>query len=154
MLRKLTNSEPVVVIANGRIIEQNMRKIRCQTTQLMMLLREKNAFNIGDVEFAVFETDGKLSVLKKSQQQPLTPADMKIPTPYKGLNKDLIIDGNVMRENLASANINEEGLRDMLAAQGIRDVREVFYGGVDTSGNLYVSKKVKRKEKEGQYGIE
>ena len=64
--RKLINSEPIAVVENGKIIEENLEKTRLPLGDLMMLLREKNTFNISDVEFAMFETDGKLSVLKKS----------------------------------------------------------------------------------------
>lgn len=64
--RKIVNSEPVTVIENGKIIEENLKRTRLPLDNLMTLLREKDAFNISDVEFAIFETDGKLSVLKMS----------------------------------------------------------------------------------------
>src|SRR5690554_5022433 len=84
-IRKTIASEPVAVVENGRIADKNMRKIRLSIEELMMKLREKNVFNVADVEFAIMEVDGKLSVQKKSQKQPMTPSDIGISTPYRGL---------------------------------------------------------------------
>ncbi|MFZ5987340.1 MAG: YetF domain-containing protein [Bacillota bacterium] len=153
-LRKLVDSEPVVVVENGKIVDGNMKRIRMSMGELMMKLREKNAFNIGDVEFAIMETDGKISVEKKSQMQPLTPSDLKIPTSYKGLTKDLVIDGKIMQENLSDANLNEQWLLDQLKGHGAQNPEDVFYAGLDTSGNLYVSKRQNAHEKDGKHGIE
>lgn len=153
-IRKLTNSEPVVVIENGKIVAENMKKTRLPLDSLMMLLREKNTFNIADVEFALFETDGKLSVVKKSQKQPVTPADLNIPTAYAGLTKDIVIDGKIMHENLKDARLDRKWLMDKLKANNFHTIEEVFYAGLDTSGNLYISSRNRIKEKEGQYGME
>ena len=101
-VRKLTNSEPVTAIENGRIIDKNLKKVRFTLNELNSMLRKKNVFNHGDVEFAIIENDGQLSVLPKSQKAPLTPSDLKIPTSYTGLTKDLVIDGKVLTENLKS----------------------------------------------------
>lgn len=152
--RKLVNSEPVTLIENGRVVKDNLRKTRITLDTLNTLLREKNVFNIADVEFAIFETTGKLSVLPISQKQPLTPSDLNIPTTYKGLTKDVIIDGNVLYENLKGANLDEQWLMNQLKVKGIESVKAVFFAALDTSGSLYVSKGLEGKEKPGQYGIE
>lgn len=152
--RKLINSEPVTVISKGKIVDKNLKKLRLNINELTSLLREKNIFNISDVEFAIIENEGQLSVLPKSQYQPLTPSDLNITTKYKGLTADIIIDGNIMKENLKNANLNEEWLKSKLNTQGIENLKDVFYAGLDTSGNLYVSKRSKNRETEGQYGIE
>ena len=83
-LRKLIEGEPTVVIHNGRILEHNMAKLHYNVDNLLNQLREKNVFNIEDVEFALLEGNGGLSVLLKSQKRPLTPSDLGIPTSYEG----------------------------------------------------------------------
>ncbi|MCX7709388.1 MAG: DUF421 domain-containing protein [Clostridia bacterium] len=153
-LRKLTESEPVALISNGKIVDKNMRKTRFTVNDLMMLLREKNVFNIADVEFALIETDGKLSVLPKSQKQPVTPSDLGISTGYRGLTKDLVIDGRLMAENLKGVNLDEQWLKNELKSYGVMNIKEVFYAGLDTAGNLYISKRQDKNETPGQYGIE
>ncbi|MGE5633368.1 MAG: DUF421 domain-containing protein [Caulobacteraceae bacterium] len=152
--RKLLNSEPVVVVDKGQIVEQNMKKIRMSIDDLTSLLRDKNVFNMADVEFAIMENDGKLSVLPKSQKQPLTPSDFNLSPPYRGLTKDIIIDGNIMHENLRSSSRDESWLLNELGKQGISDASQVFYAGIDSSGSLYISKKHSSVEKHGQHGIE
>lgn len=151
---KVVNSEPVIVIENGKINEENMKKIRFTLTELTAMLRKKKIFNLADVEFALLETDGKISVLPKSQKQPVTPSDLNISTPYKGLSKDLIIDGVIIHENLYDANLDEVWLMGQLKNYNVSDVNEVFYASLDTQGNLYVSKKNIKSEEHGKYGIE
>lgn len=153
-IRKIVNSEPVVVIDKGRVIEDNLKRVRLTMNGLSSLLREKNTFSIADVEFAVMENDGKLSVLKKSGKEPLTPSDLNMNTQYKGLTRDIIMDGKILDENLKYSNLNEEMVLNSLRCQGIEDAGEVFYAGLDSSGNLYISLKSKKTEGHGKYGIE
>ncbi len=91
--RKLIEGEPLVMVQNGKIYEENMRKIRYNLDDLLMQLREKGVFDLSEVETAVLEPHGQLSVLKKSQQLPVTPKDLNIPTKYKGLSSEIIRDG-------------------------------------------------------------
>ncbi|MDP4092123.1 MAG: DUF421 domain-containing protein [Bacillota bacterium] len=151
---KLVNSEPVTAIENGQIIDKNLKKTRLTLTDLNMMLRSKNIFNIADVEFAILETNGELSVLPKSQKQPLTPSDLHMPTEYKGLDRDMIVDGKIMYENLKAAKLDEKWLLNELQANGINSSGEVFFAALDTSGYLYVSKRRNTHEDEGHYGIE
>ncbi|MDP4109738.1 MAG: DUF421 domain-containing protein [Bacillota bacterium] len=153
-LRKLINSEPVVIISNGEIIKKNMKKIRLTLDDLTSLLREKNYFNINDVNYAILENDGKLSVLPKASKKPLTPSDVQQNPPEAGLTKDIIIDGVVLYENLNSTNLTEEWLFNELNNNGICNAKEVFYAALDTSGKLYISKGNKKTERHGEYGIE
>lgn len=138
--RRLINSEPITLVENGNIVDENMKKMKLTINELKMKLREKNAFNVADVEFAIMETDGKLSVLPKSDKKPLTPSHMNIPTTSSGLEKDIIIDGTIMEENLTSAGLDKEWLTSELNKQNIKDCSEVFYAGVDNTKKLYVSK--------------
>jgi len=140
-IRKLTNPEPVTVVENGKIIEDNLLKTRLTIDNLMMLLREKNAYNIADVEFAMFETDGKLSVLKKSQKQAVTPSDLNISTTYAGVTKDIIIDGELMEDNLKNVMLNKDWLMGKLRENNFTRIEDVFYAGLDSIGNLYISSK-------------
>lgn len=153
-IRKLMNSEPVVVISNGELIKKNMRKIRLSLNNLNSLLRQKNCFNISDVHFAVMESEGELSVLLKADKQPLTPADMQMHPPEKGLTRELIIDGVIKYENLACTNLTEKWLLNELETNGIHSVKEVFFAALDCFGKLYISKGGKRTEHPGEYGIE
>lgn len=139
--RKLIEGEPTIVIHNGKILEDNMKKLIYHVDDLMMQLREKNVFNIADVEYAIAEPNGALSVLLKSQKRPLTPQDMQIPTKYEGVPSELIVDGVVIQQNLKQNNLTEEWLYRELEKQGVKSVKEVAYASLDTEGKLYVDKK-------------
>lgn len=154
-MRKIINSEPITVVENGTIVEENMKDTRMTINELMMKMREKNIFNLADVEFAMMETDGELSVLPKADKKPLTPSQMNIQTTNEGLMKDIIIDGNLMEENLESIGIDRNWIDVELKKQNIENISEVFYAGIYGNKKLHVSKRNKnRHEKHGQYGIE
>jgi len=140
-VRKILGDEPTVVVHNGKILERNMRRMRYNVDDLMMQLREKGYFNIADVEFAVAEPNGSLSVLPKADKRPVTPADLGISTEYEGVPSELIVDGVVIKQNLKQNNITEEWLFKELEKQGIFSLQEVLYAGLDAAGKLYVDKK-------------
>ncbi|MCG0277427.1 MAG: DUF421 domain-containing protein [Thermanaeromonas sp.] len=139
--RKLISGEPTVVIHNGKILEQNMRKMRYNVDELAMQLRQKNVFDIADVEYAILEPDGNLSVLLKSQKRPLTPADLKLPTRYEGVPTELVVDGEILFENLKQVNLDEKWLEQQLKAQGVEDISQVDYAVLRSNGSLYVNLK-------------
>ncbi|MFZ5643728.1 MAG: YetF domain-containing protein [Bacillota bacterium] len=139
--RKLLEGEPTVVIHNGKVLENNMRKMTYNMDDLTMQLRGKNIFNISDVEFAVLETNGDLSVLPKSPKQPVTLEDMNLPGKYQTIASELIVDGEVIRQNLIQNNLSEEWLYQQLENQNIKDIGSVLFASLDSQGNLYVDLK-------------
>lgn len=139
--RKLIEGEPVVVIQNGKLFEKNMAKLRYHIDDLEMQLREKGIFNFGEVEFAVLEPHGQLSVLKKSQNLPVTPQDLGIQTKYKGMATELIKDGDLLKQNLSQNNLSEKWLFDELKKQNITNLSEVIYAALNTDGTLFIDKK-------------
>lgn len=140
-VRKLIGDEPTIVVHNGKILEQRMAAMRYNMDDLTMQLREKGAFNIADVEFAVVEPDGELSVLLKSQKRPVTPEDLSIPTKYEGIPSEMVVDGVVIHQNLKQNNLTEEWLLRELEKQGITSLQEIGYASLDSEGKLYVDKK-------------
>jgi uncharacterized membrane protein YcaP (DUF421 family) len=112
--RKITEGEPVIVMHNGKILEDNMRKLRYHLDNLEAQLRNVGVFDFNEVEFAVLEPNGQLSVLKKSQNLPLTPVDMNITTEYKGISTELIKDGHLLEKNLVQRNLTLSWLESEL----------------------------------------
>lgn len=154
-VRKIIDSEPVTLVKNGTIVDENMKNTRMTVSELMMKMREKNAFNLADVEFAIMEMDGQLSVLPKADKKPLTPSQMNIKATSEGLMKDVIIDGNLMEENLISTGLDKGWINAELKKQNIQDISEVFYAGIYANKKLHVSRKSQDKhERHGQYGLE
>lgn len=138
---KVVTGEPTVVIKNGQIQDETMTRLRYRFNELLSQLRQKDVFNVADVEFAILEPNGVLSVLKKSQVQNVTPSDLNLQTSYKGIPTEVVVDGNVIESNLQMVNLTKEWLIGELEKQNVRDVRDVAYASLDTSGSLYVDLK-------------
>jgi len=138
-VRKVIQGEPVIVMQNGKVLEKNMKKLRYNLNQLEMQLRVAGVFDFNEVEFAILEPFGQLSVLKRSQNLPLTPQDLHLVTKYKGLSTEIIKDGKILEQNLVQNNLNRAWLLEELKKQDINDVSEVLYAALNTQGELYVS---------------
>jgi uncharacterized membrane protein YcaP (DUF421 family) len=137
-IRKLVRGEPIVIIQNGKILEKNMYRSRYTLDALEMQLREKDVFNLNEVEFAVLEPDGKLSVLKKSTYNYVTPNDLNINTNYKGIATEIIKDGDVMEQNLRQNNLDLNWLYRELHARGVSDISKVVLASLNVDGSLYI----------------
>ncbi len=137
--RKITFG-PTIIIQKGQFIKANMERLKYPVENVLMALREKDIFDLNEVEYAIIEGTGNISVLKKSQFLPLTPADMQLTTDAKGLAIPLIIDGQVHDRNLEQLKRDKAWLTSQLSQGGIQDFSEVFYADYCQGGRLYVSK--------------
>lgn len=139
-IRRLLDGEPTLVIQNGQILESQMERMGYNVDDLRMQLREKDIFNLSDVEFALLEPNGQLSVIKKSHLQPVTPSDLHLETAYKGLAVELIVDGRVIHPNLAQVRLDLGWLEEQVKARGF-SLQDVNYAEVDSGGDLYIDVK-------------
>jgi len=137
-LRKVVEGEAVIVIADGKILEKNLRKIRISLDDLLAQLRIKDVFKVSDVEFALFEANGRLSVLKKPASQPISRSDFSVPLKPEGLPTNLIMDGKHLEDALRSLNLSEAWLMHQLNSNNIATCSEVFLAQLDVQGNLYI----------------
>ncbi|HHY08932.1 MAG TPA: DUF421 domain-containing protein [Firmicutes bacterium] len=141
-----------VIIANGTILEKEMKKARYNLHQLLEQLRIKNVFNIADVEFAILETSGDLSVILKSQKRPVTPKDLQLDTEYEGLPAVLILDGRVMQRELKNVNLTEAWLRTELEKFNIKSPADVLIAAINTKGELFLQEKARAAQAKGVGG--
>ena len=139
--RQLINGKPNVIIKDGKFVPQEMRRVRYTVHDVVEQLRRSGYSDISDVEVAVLETDGKLSVIPKSQSRPIAAKDLKIPTHYEGLPYTLISDGEVVYDHLNQCGLDMTWLNAELKKRGIQDVRDVFCAILDTQGELFVQPK-------------
>lgn len=140
-LRRIIQDEPLVLIQNGKILDKMMGRARFNLDDLLTQLRLVNVANISDVEFAILESNGQLSVILKSQAKPVTPADLKLETSYEGMATVLIEDGNIVEDNLQKNKLTQAWLLTELQSQGVDNVQSVMAAILDTKGKLYISKK-------------
>ena len=125
--RALLEGSPEIVIRNGKLIRDVMKKNKLDVNQLQHLLREKDVFSIREVEYAILETNGAISVLKRSDYQTPTRKDMKLAPKPANLSVTIINDGEIIYDNLEEKNLTEEWLLEELKVQGYDQVKDVFY---------------------------
>lgn len=130
--------EPTLLIVNGQIMEEAMNRIRYTIVDLMEQLRDKSVFDLNQVEFAVLEPSGKLSVLLKADYSPLTLRDMNISTKSSGLATQLIYDGIVIEQNLKKVNKDRDWLEKELKNLGISSPAQIFLFTIDDSETIYI----------------
>ncbi|MBD8034304.1 MULTISPECIES: YetF domain-containing protein [Solibacillus] len=140
--RVLFDDKPSIVIQNGIILNDNLKKARLHTDELAMLLREQSIFSFDEVQFAVFETNGELSVLKKPLARTATKEDVNVsaPTPQY-LPTELISDGKIIKENLNELQLTEEWLLKKLSKKNYHSVEDLYYVQILENGSLYISVK-------------
>jgi uncharacterized membrane protein YcaP (DUF421 family) len=145
-IRGIVDGAPSIVIANGKIVEKELRKQRYNVSDLLGQLREKDVPNIADVQYAVLETSGELSVVLKGDRRPVTPADLGLPSRYEGMPTPLIFDGHIHFKNLRGLQLDEEWLLSEIRKQGVEQISDVLFASLDTQGSLYVSEKEPKKK--------
>lgn len=139
--RGVVQGMPAVIVSNGKILEDVMRGERLNVDLLLTELRAQGVFSLSEVEFAVLEPNGKVSVLKKSQNLPVTPRDLQLGSPYKGLSNTVVLEGQVISPALERLGLSHEWLVGQLSSQGIHDPSEVFYAELATDGTLFVDRR-------------
>ncbi|TSI08659.1 DUF421 domain-containing protein [Lysinibacillus sp. BW-2-10] len=137
-LIKLTDGKPSILIRNGKIFEDIMKENKITIDELMMLLREEGIFKLEDVEMAILETNGELSVMKKSDVEPITPRMLGLKVMFEHAPSLLIMDGHVLTRNLEIAGYTENWLQEELKKFGAMSVHDVFLAQIDAQGKLYV----------------
>ncbi|MDQ0062181.1 DUF421 domain-containing protein [Paenibacillus harenae] len=135
--RDFIDSRSTVLIKDGKIMEENLKKERLTTDELMEQLRKKNIFQAANVEFAVMEPSGDINVLLTKENQPLTPKHLGIKVAPEQEPQTVIMDGKIMDEPLATIGLSREWLNTELETIGVA-IENVFLGQVDSYGQLYV----------------
>jgi len=138
-IHDLIEGKPTVLIAGGEINDSEMKRTRYNMNDLLMQLREKNIATVADVEFAILETSGKLSVFPKAGQRPVTPDDLVMTAAPTVMTTSLIVDGCIDDDKLAGIGKSRVWLQEQLVAQGYTGAKEVFYAGWDGS-SLHVDR--------------
>jgi uncharacterized membrane protein YcaP (DUF421 family) len=136
--RKLLEGEPSIVIREGKLQREVLKKNKLDINQLQHLLRSKSVFSVREVEYALLETDGSISVLKKPPFATPTVQDLNLPFQNAILPVTIIIDGEIERDNLNAMNKDEKWLKDQLRSFSIDDVKDVFYAEYKEGDGLFV----------------
>lgn len=141
-LRVVFDDKPTIIIQNGRILPQALSKTRLNLDELVMLLREQNIFSVAEVDYAIFETNGKMSIMKKTALQAASKQDVKVTChPVTYLPTEVISNGKIIHTNLTELQLTEDWLIKKLKKKNIHEIKHVFYAQVLENGSLFVSLK-------------
>ena len=142
-MREIVCGKPTILIYRGKIEEKALKKERFTINELEERLRGNNVSNIGDVEYAILETSGQLTVIQKPNKRNTIPEDFNIMPDYEGISYDLVIDGVIMRENLQKIGRNYEWLKKAVQKFGFNP-EEALIVTLDGKGQIFCQKKDKK----------
>ena len=126
--RKYINGTPTIVMSGGKIYRENLKKAKLDLSEFLLLCREQGYFDLDEISVAIFEHNGKLSVLPKAASRPATPSDIGISAKATHIGTELIMDGRVMGENLSRLGKDEKWLGKQLKLLGYKDPSSVLLG--------------------------
>ena len=126
--RKYINGTPSILMNEGKIYRKNLKKSKLDLSEFMLLCREQGFFDLNEIQTAVFEHNGKLSILPKAANRPATPEDLRITVNMAHMGIEVIMDGRIMGENLKRMGKDTNWLTSRLKAQGHKDTTEIFLG--------------------------
>jgi len=133
--------EPTVVIQNGKFIVKSLRRIRYSVDNVLQMLREKDVFDMNDVEIGIVEPNGNISILKKPNKTEVTIEDLNLKKSSPSLAYPVIIEGVVYKSVILKLGLTEEWLDKQLANMGIKDPEEIFFASVNTNNEFHASLK-------------
>ena len=142
-IRNIVSGVPALVIHRGVVLEKTLKQQGYTLSDLFEQLRAKDVFFIGDIEHAVLETNGELSIVLKSAKRPATPEDHKISLQDGEIPLALIMDGQVQKQNLRRLGLEINWLKKNLKSHGVERVEDVFIAYSDADKNLFVQAKKK-----------
>lgn len=144
-MREFICGKPTILIYKGKIDEKKMKKERFTLNELEEKLRSNNITNIGDVEFAILETSGDISVIQKPNKRTTTPEDFNIMPEYEGISYNLVIDGKIMKENLNKIGKDYNWLKKQTQKFQMMP-EEAFIVTINEKGNIFCQKKLTKEE--------
>ncbi len=139
--RRLITGEPVVVMENGKISREQLKKCKIDINDLLQDARESGYFNISEINYAIMEPSGKISFLPFNKYRPTTPCDMKLKIDKGGITANLLLDGNIMEENIKTIGHDKKWLIDRLKKEGYENPNDLLLVICDKKEKLTIYKK-------------
>ena len=134
--RKYVNGTPTILMNDGKLYRENLKKAKLDLSEFMLLCREQGYFDLREIQTAVFEHNGKLSILPKAENRPATPSDLNIEVKNAHIGTEIIMDGRIMGENLKRHGLDLKWLEKKLSENGYGDTKEIFLAVCDSENNI------------------
>jgi len=138
ILRRFFMGTPTILIQEGKILEKNLKKVKFDVNDMLEEIRGSGYFDLSQVEYALMEANGKLSILPKAEYKPITPKDMNIKVNKEGLCSNVIIDGEIMHNNLFNINKDDKWIKKQLKVKGYSDISKILLATIDINEKIVV----------------
>ncbi|MEG1108936.1 MAG: DUF421 domain-containing protein [Oscillospiraceae bacterium] len=143
-LQRFFNGTPTVIMNDGRLNRENMKKARLDLGEFLMMCRQEGYFDLSQIQAAVFESNGRLTIMPTADTRPISAADIGIIPPKEAPFTELIMDGRILSANLKRVGRDESWLFAQLSAQGYSTAGEVFLGLYGNNGKLSLYRKIQK----------
>ena len=140
-LRELFFGRPSLLVVRGEINQAEMRRNRFTLDELMQEMRSQGCFDVRSIEYAVLETDGKLNLMLRPEERPVTAGQMELETKDEGYPHIVISDGRVLEGNLSHLGLDLDWLHEALRQRGNPDTQEIYLMTVDESRQIFLARK-------------
>ena len=143
--RRFFMGSPTIVIQNVKIIKESLKRVKLDINDLLEECRNNNVFDLNQINYALMEANGKLSILLKPEYLPLTPKDMKLNPEKNGLVANVIIDKKIMQENLKQMNKDDKWLLKELKTKKVK-LEDILLCTMDINDKLTIYKQKENEE--------
>lgn len=152
-IRRVVVGKTLVLFEKGQIYDRNFKKAKIDINEFMMQCRLNGFFKLDDIECAMQESNGRLSILPKAAARPTTPKDFNLAVNDDSMYFNVILDGEILKYNLKNAGFDGAWLDKQLKNSGISKLNEVFVGVCSADGEFYAYKKQDREDKKDRFDI-
>ena len=135
-MRKFVNGTPTIIMDNGKIYRKNLKKAKIDLSEFMVMCRQEGYFNLSDIQTAIFEYNGRLTVLPVSTKRPVNPEDVNLKPASEYISTEVIMDGRVLDENLRRMGLDSKWLEKQIKELGYKNAKEIFLGVCDRNKKL------------------
>lgn len=143
-LRRLINGKAIILYLHGELFKENLKKAKMDLDEFLVECRINGYFDLSQVEAAILEPNGKISILPVTKYKPTTPKDFGFTPTQDELFANIIVDGQILKYNLEHVGKDQKWLDQQLSLNNIKDVKEVFLAICDRQGNFHVYRKINR----------
>lgn len=135
----IVTQKPIIIVRKGKIIKKNLKKSRLTIDNLFSILRQKDAFNLQNIDYAIAESVGDFSIAINPNYLPITKSNMAIQSSFEALSQILIYEGKIDNKVLHKNNLNLDWVYQQLKSNNISHIKDVYLGMITPDGNLYIN---------------
>lgn len=145
--RRIVEGRTVILFKGGKLFDKNFKKAKIDINEFFMQCRLNGYFNLDDIEAAVQESNGRLSILPKASAQPVTPKNLNLAVNKNEMYFNIVLDGKILEGNLKNAGFNKQWLEKQMKNNNVSDIKNVFAAICSAGGDFYVYENQERRDK-------